>query len=540
MNQKTVHLVRRKVECIKNMKLPNEAIVSAARSGELDQVRRLIEAGANVNAADEQGYTALHVAVSKESLPMVRLLVEAGADVNAADHKGNTPLHRLFTFCRSMERMKEIYLYMIQSGADPTRVNHEGRTLLHMAINMGPVGWKNALALLEDNPLLRRTRDHQGRFPQHCTHFEEKFKLFVELLGEVEKTISVPSELKLGEWCETLNYVPLIGYKARPMVRLHPVRDELLASPRHGQIGKWRYAPKISFEKGMQTHQYLIKDLAVFPQGDEMVITAEHLWGVERRSGTDLSPIGLIQNEYTMEPEWMTALSISPDGRWLMVDVEEGMGWIERETGEFRRTSWEELGYPEPEYGYGTAVQLILSQDQKRLSLNESKGGDANLHIMNSLFAEGEGPLVSYYSRGEYEITDLCFCNESRRLFYFRSSSYHDAKARNGWVGDLVAVSATKRQEYWSVPIDRQLTENERGISEMAYALGYAGKVLAGETEVVCTAPGGQLLFFDMETGAFKRKVKVNGQHILAIGRHRDGDKIRVATERELQVIEWN
>ncbi len=55
-----------------------------------------------------------------------------GADVNAADHEGNTPLH----LCASRGD-NECINYLVSKGADVKRVNREGNTTVDMA--NGPV-----------------------------------------------------------------------------------------------------------------------------------------------------------------------------------------------------------------------------------------------------------------------------------------------------------------------------------------------------------------------------------------------------------------
>ncbi len=54
--------------------------------------RLCLEVGAELNAADQAGNTALHVAAMKGFDPMIEFLVAEGAAVNAKDRRGDTPL----------------------------------------------------------------------------------------------------------------------------------------------------------------------------------------------------------------------------------------------------------------------------------------------------------------------------------------------------------------------------------------------------------------------------------------------------------------
>jgi hypothetical protein len=64
---------------------PSEALLDAARAGDLAAVRRSLDAGAGVNSANRYGVSALGFAAERGHFPVVRLLVERGADVNAID-----------------------------------------------------------------------------------------------------------------------------------------------------------------------------------------------------------------------------------------------------------------------------------------------------------------------------------------------------------------------------------------------------------------------------------------------------------------------
>jgi uncharacterized protein len=63
----------------------NLALVAAAGAGDTASVRRLLEEGASVDAADGNGVTALIAAAYRDHLEIARLLVQAGADVNRQD-----------------------------------------------------------------------------------------------------------------------------------------------------------------------------------------------------------------------------------------------------------------------------------------------------------------------------------------------------------------------------------------------------------------------------------------------------------------------
>jgi len=58
----------------------------AAETGRITDVRRLLAAGANVNAKDKGGYTPLHLATWAEQSEVVKVLLAAGADVFACTY----------------------------------------------------------------------------------------------------------------------------------------------------------------------------------------------------------------------------------------------------------------------------------------------------------------------------------------------------------------------------------------------------------------------------------------------------------------------
>lgn len=65
----------------------------ASREDDLDEVIRLLDTGADVNASNNYGRTPLHEAAWNDNTAVAELLIAKGADVNAADGDGKTPLY---------------------------------------------------------------------------------------------------------------------------------------------------------------------------------------------------------------------------------------------------------------------------------------------------------------------------------------------------------------------------------------------------------------------------------------------------------------
>ncbi len=96
--------------------LLHEAAASNDTSGSMAQM--LVARGAQVDAKNLEGKTALHIAADRNNHAMVRLLLDKGVSANAADNLGNTPLH--------LAHAPDIVEALLEAGANPDLANKGG------------------------------------------------------------------------------------------------------------------------------------------------------------------------------------------------------------------------------------------------------------------------------------------------------------------------------------------------------------------------------------------------------------------------------
>jgi ankyrin repeat protein len=118
----------------------------AARGGQAEVARQLIEGGAAVNVPGEDGWYPLHAAAWGNHEKVVRLLIERGADVNAKDRSGKTPLWH------APEAMVRL---LVEKGTDLNARDAVGWTLLHRRAAAGQEDWVKFLVSLKADPNIK-------------------------------------------------------------------------------------------------------------------------------------------------------------------------------------------------------------------------------------------------------------------------------------------------------------------------------------------------------------------------------------------------
>lgn len=111
----------------------NTTVADAAKSGDAASVKALLKAGADVNAAQGDGMTALHWAATNGDAAMAQMLLAAGANVRATTRLGGiTPLH-----LATQGGQAQVAAALLAAGADATLTTTTGATPLMLAARSG-------------------------------------------------------------------------------------------------------------------------------------------------------------------------------------------------------------------------------------------------------------------------------------------------------------------------------------------------------------------------------------------------------------------
>lgn len=136
--------------------------VHFARVGDLVGLKRLLDAGADVNGHDSLDQTPLIAAVSQDSLPAVTELLKRGASVASVDKAGWTPLH----FATFFSTDTVVMTALIEAGANVNARNDRGITPLYFASATGHV---DQVKLLLDRGADRTIASNSGWTPLRIT-----------------------------------------------------------------------------------------------------------------------------------------------------------------------------------------------------------------------------------------------------------------------------------------------------------------------------------------------------------------------------------
>jgi cytohesin len=126
------HLAKRAAE-LKVSPEYDKALLSAAEIGDLDEVHRILDKGADIEAKDDHGRTPVSWAAERGHAEAVGVLLKAGADIEAKDGYGRTPVSW------AAERgHAEAMGVLLKAGADiEAKDDYFGRTPVSWAAERG-------------------------------------------------------------------------------------------------------------------------------------------------------------------------------------------------------------------------------------------------------------------------------------------------------------------------------------------------------------------------------------------------------------------
>ena len=109
-----------------------DEFVAAATAGDRRKVESLIDKGADPNAHDRSGRTALLAAIDAAQNDLIPHLIDLGADVNLPAFNGWTPL-----MAAARRGQPDVVRELLATGADPEAQSQDGQTALTAGVESG-------------------------------------------------------------------------------------------------------------------------------------------------------------------------------------------------------------------------------------------------------------------------------------------------------------------------------------------------------------------------------------------------------------------
>ena len=126
------------------------------KSGDNVKILQLLSLGysAQQKFSEAEGGSPLHVAASEGHVLTSHILVQAGAELDALDNEQNSPL-----MLACIKGQPPVVRYLLQAGADLTLRGDDGMTCLHLAAQNGHL--ECVQDILSQNNLPRRFINQQ-------------------------------------------------------------------------------------------------------------------------------------------------------------------------------------------------------------------------------------------------------------------------------------------------------------------------------------------------------------------------------------------
>ena len=123
------------------------ALMFAAGKGNLEVAKVLLDTGANLNVMDIEGWTALMFVAEQGNPEIAKVLLNAGANPNMAENKGWTAL--MLALANEHSKVAKV---LLNASANPNMANQDGMTALMLAAEKGNSEIAKALLNAGANP----------------------------------------------------------------------------------------------------------------------------------------------------------------------------------------------------------------------------------------------------------------------------------------------------------------------------------------------------------------------------------------------------
>lgn len=136
----------------------------------MEEARRLLANGADVNATRDNSTSLYEVCAYRGGMEVTEFLVQAGADVNARNDDQRTPLHGA---CTRRENKEKFVEFLLHNGADPNARDKNQKTPLYDACRGGELEIARLLLKAGADP---NAKDKDGCTPLHAFYWRESME----------------------------------------------------------------------------------------------------------------------------------------------------------------------------------------------------------------------------------------------------------------------------------------------------------------------------------------------------------------------------